>query len=292
LSIPLVVAAVLVVVAFVLESRRDFASGLRPTRLGPAVASPRLGSAAGLAWRLLRGSWVAWVLGIAVFSAVLGTVAKGVLDIFKDNPELEKIFREMGGSTGTVVDALFAALLPVVGMIATVHAVTIVLRIRTEEVDLRAEQVLATATTRPRMYVSYVAHAVVSPFVLMVIAGASAGGAYAVTVHDSSQVLRVTGAAFATVPAMLVVIGLAAALVGFLPQNAPVIWAVLGYSVAVGQVGPLLKFPTWALKTSPFGNIPPLPGSHVSAAPILVMSSVGVVLLVLGLVGFRRRDIG
>lgn len=292
LAIPVAVSVGLMALAFALESRRDFASGLRPTRLGPSRANARLSSATGLAWRLQRGQWFAWVFGIAAVAGVLGAVANGVLDIFRNNPQLEALFRKMGGSTDTLIDTFFSAILPIVGMIATVHAVQAVLRVRSEETELRAEQVLATAATRPRVFASHVVHAVVSPFVLMAVAGLSSGAAYAATIHDSEQIGRIALAALATVPAMLVVAGLTAALLGVLPQHAGMIWTVLGLSALLSQIGPLLRLPKWSLRLSPYGNVPPLPGPHASLWPLTVLGALAAVLFVVGIVGYRRRDIG
>jgi len=291
LVIPLCVAVVLVAAAFVLETRRDFASGLRPTKLGPPVGGPRLAGASGLAWRLQRGSWAAWIIGIAFFAAVLGAVANGVLDIFRGNAQLERMFREMGGSEGDLIDTFFAAVLPLIGMIACVHAITVILRVRSEETELRAEQVLATATTRTGLLASHAVHAIASPFVLMTVAGASAGAAYGLSVHNASQIGRLTASAMASVPAMLLVVGFCVALLGLLPQNTAVIWGGLGYFVLIGQIGPLLKLPSWVLRTSPFGNVPSVPGAHVAATPLVVMSVLAIALLGVGFMGFRHRDI-
>jgi ABC-2 type transport system permease protein len=52
--------AVLGAAAFALSARRDLGSGFLPARLGPAAASPWLRSPLALAWRLQRGSLLAW----------------------------------------------------------------------------------------------------------------------------------------------------------------------------------------------------------------------------------------
>ncbi|MBE3073923.1 MAG: ABC transporter permease, partial [Actinobacteria bacterium] len=87
LVIPLVVGAALIALGVTLESRRDFGAGLRPAHLGPERAAAGLSTAAGLAWRLQRGSLLAWTTGVAVFAGAIGSVANGVLDIFKGNAQ-------------------------------------------------------------------------------------------------------------------------------------------------------------------------------------------------------------
>jgi ABC-2 type transport system permease protein len=45
------------------------------------------------------------------------------------------------------------------------------------------------------------------------------------------------------------------------------------------------------LDLSPFAHVPKLPGGDVSAAPLLWLVLVVVVLAVVGLLGFQRRDV-
>ena len=46
------------------------------------------------------------------------------------------------------------------------------------------------------------------------------------------------------------------------------------------------------LDISPFSHVPRLPGSAVSATPLIWMAAVAVALAVAGLAGLRRRDLG
>ena len=71
------VVAVFVATALALSARRDLGSGLLPTRPGRAAAVGWLRGPLGLAWRLQRGSLVAWSLGFAVLGAILGGIAEG-----------------------------------------------------------------------------------------------------------------------------------------------------------------------------------------------------------------------
>ena len=162
LLIPLVVGVGLIVLAVSLEGRRDFGAGLRPSPLGPDRAGAGLSTAAALAWRLQRGSWLAWTIGIAIFAGAIGSVANGVLDIFKGNAQLEEIIQRLGG-TQSLIDAFFAAILPVLATVGTIHSVQAMLRLRSEETETRVEQVLGTAVTRTRLMGSHLVHAVASP---------------------------------------------------------------------------------------------------------------------------------
>lgn len=291
LAIPLVVGPALIALGVALESRRDFGAGLRQPPLGPERASAGLSTAAGLAWRLQRGSWLAWTVGVAIFAGAFGSVANGVLDIFKGNPQLEEIFKRMGGGQ-SLIDEFFAAVLPLMATVATIHSVQAMLRLRTEETEIRAEQVLGTAVTRTRLMGSHLVHAVASPPILMTIIGLSAGGAYAVSAHDASAVWSVLGGALVLIPAMWIFTGVTMALIGLAPERSVLAWAVLAGCGVLGQLGPILQFPDKVLRISPFANVPALPRAPFEVMPLAVLSLISVALMAAGIRGFQRRDIG
>jgi ABC-2 type transport system permease protein len=291
LLIPLVVGAALIVLGASLEGRRDFGSGLRPAPLGPERATSALSTAVGLAWRLQRGSMLAWTIGVAIFAGAIGSVANGVLDLFKGNPQLEEIFRRIGGGQ-SLIDAFFAAVLPVMATVATIHSVQAMLRLRSEETETRVEQVLGTAVTRTRLLGSHLAHAVASPPILMTAAGLSAGGAYAVSAHDVSKVWAVLGGALVLVPAMWIFTGVTMALIGMAPEQSVLAWGALIACGVLGQLGPILQLPEKVLQISPFANVPKLPGHELELLPLAILTLIAITLTAAGIWGYRRRDIG
>ncbi len=291
LGIPLVVGVALIALGVSLESRRDFGAGLRASPLGPERAAAGLSTVAGLAWRLQRGSLLAWTIGMAIAAAAFGSVANGVLDIFKGNAQLEEILRRIGGGQ-PLIDEFFAAIVPILATIATIHSVQAMLRLRSEEVETRVEQVLGTAVTRTRLLGSHLAYAVASPPILMTVVGLSTGGAYAVSVHDASKVWAVLGGALVMVPAMWVFTGVTMALIGMVPEHSTAAWGVLAGCGVLGQLGPVLRLPDKILRISPFANLPQFPGADLDLVPILALFILAAVLTALGVNGFRRRDIG
>jgi len=291
LVIPLVVGAALIAMGVTLEGRRDFGSGLRPAPLGPERGAAGLSTAAGLAWRLQRGSLLAWTIGVAIFAGAIGSVANGVLDIFKGNAQLEEILRKIGGGQ-SLIDAFFAAVLPVMATVATIHSVQAMLRLRSEEIETRVEQVLGTAVTRTRLLGSHLVHAVASPLILMTTVGLSAGGAYAASAHDASKVWAVLGGALVLVPAMWIFTGVTMALIGMAPEHSALAWGVLIACGVLGQLGPILQLPEKILRISPFTNVPALPGAELEIMPLAVLSVIAIALTAAGIWGFERRDIG
>src|SRR5262249_33658248 len=100
------------------------------------------------------------------------------------------------------------------------------------------------------------------------------------------------GAALAQWPAAMVPAGIAALLFGVAPRLTTAAWALLAAFVILGQVGPLLRVTQPVMDLSPFTHTPKLPGVDVTYVPFVVLTAVAVALAVVGLAGFRRRDVG
>ncbi|HPJ18990.1 MAG TPA: ABC transporter permease, partial [Actinomycetota bacterium] len=171
-------------------------------------------------------------------------------------------------------------------------AVSAALRLRSEESAVRADPVLAGPIGRVRWAAGYVLVAVGGSAVILVVAGLLTGLGTAVSLNDISEVLPVTGAFLAQLPAVFVLIGVTVALMGWVPRWSAIAWAALAFVVIVGLLGDLLQIPHWVRSISPFDHIPLLPAEPMQWLPIVVLTAIGAFLAGIGLVGIRRRDIG
>lgn len=283
---------VLTFAALALSARRDLGSGLLPTRLGPAVASPWLRSPLALAWRLQRGTLLAWTAGFVVFGAILGNVGDSAVEVIEDNPQLKAVAEQLGGSSG-LSDAYFAVVMGLLGLVASGYAVGAALRLRSEEANGRAEPVLGAAVSRARWAASHLTFALLGPAVVLGAAGLAAGLAYGLSAGDVGQEMaRVLGAALVQLPAVWVLVGVAVALFGVLPRfMAFGGWAALAACALIEEFGRPLQLGKRVLALSPFAHVPRLPGGDVSAAPLLWLVLIVVALAAVGILGFRRRDV-
>ena len=292
LLLPAVFAVAVGSVGYLLSVRRDVGAGALPPRPGPAQAATTLGSAFGLAIRLQRGGLLGWTLGLAALGVVYGSVGDSIGDLLTDSPELTEIFELLGGEQG-ITDAYFAAAMAILATIASAYAIRAALRLRVEEEGLLSEPVLATAVARPRWAWSHLFFALVGPILILAIAGLGAGLTYGFIVGDiAGEIPDVLGAALIQVPAVWVVVGVATALYGLLPRLTSLSWGVLVACLVFGQLGEILQFPQWLLNLSPFTHVPNLPVAEFSILPLLWLTVIAAVLVVVGLTGFRRRDIG
>jgi ABC-2 type transport system permease protein len=89
---------------------------------------------------------------------------------------------------------------------------------------------------------------------------------------------------------LLAAVGLA--LFGLLPRAATAIaWAAVGVAVVINFFGELLNLSQGVLDLSPFIHLPKLPGVAFQATPFAWLLGIGAVLVAVGLVGFRSRDL-
>lgn len=284
--------AALVSLAYWLASHRDHGMGMVPAREGRASARAGLLSPLGLAWRLQRTVLLGWGIGIASLGVVLGMTAIEFKDFFKENEQLAAILQATGGGSN-FTDTYFSAMMLFMSFLLAGYVLQAILRLQSEESSGYLEGVLATATSRFKWAVSHIGIAVGGTVLLGIVAGLSTGVSYALVADNVwSEVGRITGAGLVQVPAALVFAGIAVLIFGLVARWTGVVaWAVFTVSLAVAQLGELLKLPEWTMKLSPFTHTPPAPANSIDADPLIIMAAIASGLVIVGLVAFRRRDI-
>lgn len=289
--VALCLAATLLAVAaaFWLATRRDLGSGILPQRPGPARAGMWARSPIGLAVRLERATIVAWMAGLALMGGVYGSIGEDVEEMIEDNETFADVLAQLQGAD--VTDSFFATAVAMQALLAAGFAISAALRIRAEEAAGRVEPVLAGPVGRWRWAWSHLLVAAVGTVLVVAAGGVGVGASHAVVSGDAGQVLRLTGAALATVPAVLVLAGVAVALFGSSLRLALVAWAGLGVVVLVELFGELLRLPSWSRMISPLQHVPALPAEDLRAVPLLVLTAIAVALTAVGLARFRSRDL-
>ena len=292
LLLPVALTGVLLAAAAALLVRRDLGAGVLATRLGPAAAPLWLGSPLALAWRLQRGALAGWVIGAAVAGLSFGVIAQDMVQFAAEDPETAELLAALGGS-GSIADIYLAAILSWIGMLAAGYAVQATLRLRAEEAELRAEQVLATATPRTGWAGSHLVVAAVGSAVVLAVGGLLAGLAHGLRSGDlAGELPRVLGGALVQLPAVWVMAAVGAALFGLLPRLVVgATWAVLAGVLFVTMFGEPLQLSQLVLDVSPFAHLPRLPAAAFTAAPLVWLLAVAVLLAAAGLAGFRHRDL-
>ncbi|MGV9366629.1 ABC transporter permease [Amycolatopsis sp. NPDC003731] len=282
LALGIAATALFVVAAVALSARRDLGAALLPARLGRSEATASLRSPLALAWRLQRGSLLVWTVCLGLVGLLMGGVAQNVADLMRDNRAVADVFSRMGGG-GAVMDAYLAGTMTLFGLAAAGHAVQATLKLRAEEAAGRAEPILATAVGRVGWALAHLAFAFFGPAFVLVVTGWTTGLAY-------GSGFGLVPAALAQLPAVWVLTGLAALLIGFLPRFAAAAWGLLAAFLLLSLVGTALQWSSVVLGISPFQHLARLPGGAFSLAPALWLAAIAAVAGAAGLFALRRRD--
>lgn len=284
--------AVLSIMASFLLSHRDIGSGLIPTHPGPATASPWFHSPIALAWRLHRTLLIGWAAGLALMGVALGGIASSLSNLLQDTPQLQQIITKLGGQAG-IVDAYFAGIMGLFALVVGGYSIQAASKMRTEEMNMRAEPVLATSVGRMRWLASHLFFSVLGPAIVLAAMGLAAGLIRGITAHDlARQLPRIFASAMVQLPAVWVLVGIAVALFGLFPKWMGLTWGALGLFICLLLFGAVLNLPQWVLDLSPFAHIPKIPGGSFSVGPFTILIIIAMVLIAIGSVSFKRRDFG
>src|SRR5680860_38473 len=290
MGISLGLAAAAVVAAALLAERRDLGAGIVPARPGPAQAAPMLSGPAGLALRLQRGSIIGWVAGVFIGGAAFGSMSREIQQMVESNPTLADFFASAGRAT--IVDAFLSTAMLMMSLLGAGFAVSSALRLRGEEASGRLEPLLATGLSRSRWMLGSLLVTLMGTAAVTAAGGIGIGLSHGLVSRDLSAVPEMLGYALVYLPAVLVLAALAVLLIGWLPRFALAAWGVLAVCIVVGWLGGLLEFPSWFENLSPFTHTPAVPTDDVAITPLVVLGLLVTLATSLGVVGFRRRDVG
>jgi ABC-2 type transport system permease protein len=277
-------------IAYRMALHRDLGAGLIADRPGPA-GDPRLGSVSALTWRLQGTTLGTWVSPVAAYTLLVGFILDSVDDFAGDSPQVQQIIEQIGGK-GALQDVFVVTIMSFVGLAAGAYVVAALARLQTEESAGRTELLLGRSVPRTTYLLVNVAVVTVGTVVLALAAGLAMGTGYGIVAGTwGSSFWPIVGAGLVQVPAVLVVVGFMTALYGWVPRLVALGWALVVWSLLVGLLGEILGLPDWLQQLSPFAHVPGYPLEDVTAGPLLALTAIGLVLAVLGVLGFRRRDV-
>lgn len=275
--------------AFTVASRRDLGSGILPQRPGPRRAAAWMSGPVSLAWRLQRGALLGWAVGLLITGLVYGSIGDDVEEMIQENPAYADFLAQLEGAD--ITDSFFATATTQLALLGAGFALSAALRIRSEESAGRAEPVLAAPVSRTRWAASHLVVAVGGTVLVVGAGGFGMGAGYAAVSGDAGEVARLTGAALATVPGVLVLAAIAVALFGAAPRLALAAWAGLAVAVLVELFGELLRLPEWVRAVSPLHHLPGIPAEPVRVLPLLALTVLAAGLVAVGVRALSERDV-
>lgn len=276
------------IVAFILSSKRDVGAGVFHARPGRAHASPRFKSAFALSWRIQRGMLIGWAVGLGIFGFGIGSANQTVINMFNESSAMADWVQEYGGPN----EAFLALVLFVVALFVSAYVLIAVLRLRSEEIHMRAEPLLSASVDRVKWAVSHIIIAILGSIIIMGVIGITSGLSSGVIAGDvAGELSKTMSASLTKLPSIWVMAGIAALLFGLLPKVATGLsWAVFGIFLMIQLIWELGQANQTIYNLSPFAYI--YPNHSINAMPIIILTMIAGALIAGGLVGFRHREIG
>jgi len=279
-----VLAAVCVAIAWALEQRRDLGAGLVAARSGSSKASRFTTTSVGLSLRTQRASIIAWLLGVVVMGDLLGSIVN----------KFAGAFGSLGGSYNLHdIKGVVALMATIMAIMIAAFGIQSVSTLRANEEAGLAEAQLAGPLSRTGWALQRIAVALVVTTVILIVAGAMMGYAYGNTTPELAiSLTSFAGATLAYLPAVALLMSVFVLGFGWWPrQSVTVAWAVMALMFIIMIVGVATRIPQKILDLMPFQALWHVPTDPMKWTPIVVISGIAIVLTVVGLVGFQRRNV-
>lgn len=293
-----ILSAVMVALAFFLETKRDVGAGFIPEGNGKAHAGWLLKSFPGFAFRQQRTATIGWLIGIFALGITYGSMAGRIGSFIQTTPAISQMFNinpalaksASDAAAKEMVNSFMSTIFMVIAVLAVCFAVTSLNRMVSEERKNRLEELYATPLSRFKLYFSYTAIA----WVLGAVAQFVGAVALYLGQMGSSHAL---GFVDVVRPAMVWIVGiffilsLLSLLMAFLPRLSAIIWAYIGFVFFMSYIGGVLHLPTWVDALNIFHEIPRLPIDSMNWGNVSMILIAAVVLTIIGFIGYRNRDL-
>lgn len=278
----------LVALAALVNVRRDLGSGLIEPRPGSATAPAWLGTPAGLSARLLRGVWLGWTLGTALWAAVLGVLSREMRDLIEANPEMGAALGAQGADPEDLMVSVGAFFIALLSLGFAAHAIT---RLGAEEAGGRLGVVLAQPVSRSAWWLGVASTVLSAAGLTLLVSGLALGVGLWIGTGETTSVSTGLWLGSVFMTALLLLAAVCLFLAAVSPRLAGAAWAVFALVMTLDFLGVTLDLPEWTLELSPFNRVGRPPLEPVETTNVVVMGFLALAVLGASLLVFRRRDL-
>lgn len=284
LIIPVILlTAALITAGFVIESRRDYGSGVLKDKKGRSEAKPLMRRSWGLILHLYKGSIIGWSIGLALAGLMFGSVTNSMLSLFSD--------ADVPMLKGSGIEALMGLLLCFIGLVSVVLPMLIMTGLRSDEAKGLTEAQLAGGISRSRLILERFVVGTIATALLLILGGASFGLSYGAVADDMSQIWRMAIDSLIYLPGIMAIMGVIVLLFGLIPRaTIPVTWFIYGAMYFCVLLSDALKLPEWAANMIPFIGTPRIPYQDFDVS-VFGYLAAAIIFVLLGMIGLRRRDV-
>lgn len=284
------IAAVLMLVAFLLNVRRNLGVGLLPAGRGKAHGGRLLIGHISLSIRLVRGTIIIWALVFLAFGLSYGVVFNDLQGFYEES-QFVASFLGVDDLTQEIFSATINSLTALMTIAAVVPVVMIINHLYGEERKGRLELVFSTATSKVTTLLGYTIIVAVAAliFQLLTALGMWMGSYYVMEEPIALEVFVKTAINY--LPAVLAFAGVAVLLIGLAPKAIHAIWFYLAYVFYVVYVGGMLNIAKIFVKLTPLGLLAKYPTDAFDPLPFVLLLLVFAALSAGGIIAYRARDI-
>ncbi|WP_077604614.1 ABC transporter permease [Oceanobacillus sojae] len=275
------------IIAFIMQAKRDIGDGLLPERAGSVYASAFLKTKAGLVIRLQKTMILMWVLGILLLHIVFALILGDLETFFLENEAMQAFLT----GEGNVMEQFIVLLMAIMALFITAPVIISFLRLRGEEKANRTELLFSRAVSRMQLLRAYLVPSIIIAVLLPILQALVLWSVGAAVSEDMMTLTDVLGASVVYIPAILLVLGFTVLLIGWIPKATSLVWLFLVYGFVVIYLGDILELPNWLRNLSVYEHVPVYPSEELSYAAILILCGISVLLVLIGALGYKRRDI-
>lgn len=284
-----VFALVLMLFAVALEGGRDMGAGYLPQKEGRASAKKSLLSVHGLILRTNRGMIIGWLIGFFAIGVTYGAIYGDMQSFLEGNELLKQMFLVQGFS---IEESFTSVITMIIAALCAILPIAVINKLYTEETRHRLGKILATKVKRGKVFLTTVIISVLCGTIGLLVSSFGLGAAALSTMKNSVISMGdflMAGINF--LPAILFIVGLTAFALGLIPKAGKAVYIYLTYSFILTYFGGIVKIPKLVLKTSILELIPSMPVENFRPLPFIVISLVGIALIILGYIGYNKRDL-
>ena len=278
-----ILTAVLIMAAFVIEARRDYGSGVLKDKTGHPDASPLKRHTWGLILHLYKGSIIGWTIGVAIFGLLFGSVVNTMMSMLKDMnvPFLD----------ASSMDSMVGFMMCFIGLVSVLLPMLIMIGLRTDETKGLMEAQLAGSVSRYNMVLERYVIGIITAVFLLVLGGATFGLSFGVANDDISQIGKLALDALIYLPGIMAITSVTVLLFGFIPRaTIPVTWFIYGLMYFAVLLIDQNKTPKGVIYLFPFLGTPKIPGASFDPI-VIVYLTVAILFVAVGMFGLRKRDV-
>lgn len=284
----IIFSLVAIILAFLLEGKRDMGSGYLPEKEGREHARRSLLSVPGLFFKINKGIVLSWLIAFIIMGVAYGSIYGDMASFIESNALIQQMFT---ASSISIEESFTSTIMLVMIFLVAILPISIVNKLFAEENRQHLSQLYATKVSRGKFYWTIVILAIFCGVIGILLAAGSLGTTAIYSMTNSSMNLTdFLASGYNLFPAVLFYTGLASLALGWAPRLGKVVYIYLGYSFILSYFGDIVDLPEWFLNTAAENWLAHMPMDNFKPVVFCTITAVSIILMLLGFLGYNRRD--